>query len=788
MAGDVPSTLDWRLLWEDASGRYAKRLCLRIRGRSLTYLELDDVSQQFAGLLLKAKGWTPGALVALPVDCPDFFLKLLAVWHAGGVAVPTMEKLTEFEFLWDRTHPCRIGKALSSASPDWHALYRTSGSTGQPRAVVRGWKQAIYEAGHYAGIVGLTEGMTCTMLINPVFGASTKHFLGCLLSGCFQSLPFRGEGSEFRDGDLIHGTPSQMITQGESGDSSRYGLVSLTGEPLSRRAVEAVRGLCRPNGCYLNALGGSETGVLINRILAKKELLEGEQTVLSGLGLPGKNLRIVDENGDQVLSGETGLLEVSSEWIAEGYLDGTGQSLQFTPFSQSEGKRVFRTGDLVVREPNGWLRHLGRSGSMIKHRGKWLDTSPLRDALMQEGSDVVHIGRSRAGSGLKVWIHLRDAKIDSLEHLASKLCDRLGDSPLLPETLVSLSETPLNAHGKTDLGALEKLETGGGVCHFRIPSRVVRMADAIANQRWDDPVLGGAFRVGDLHLDSLELHEMLVELEHLTGRTLSRRTLDGGVALREIFSASTHDHVIPYQCMGTSGGTVLLWFGDGVTSVRRELKNDLRILHWNITIFPGPGGSRDVRSLAALAKKMLGFVDVTELGGNIVVGGYSFGALLAREAAVILRDRGVTVSGVLLLDPPDPGRHHIRKALRWSRWRPSLVSAILGLLPSSCLDALGGMLRVRFCKETHRHREEQRRCLMRSYRPSMSGELREILVTSRAEHLGSVKLLSCGVSKTEIFPLDVAEHLQVLTDSTARMLWIQKLKHLVGDSPSVHSG
>jgi len=77
---------------------------------------------------------------------------------------------------------------------------------------------------------------------------------------------------------------------------------------------------------------------------------------------------------------------------------------------------------------------------------------------------------------------------------------------------------------------------------------------------------------------------------------------------------------------------------------------------------------------------------------------------------------------------------------------------------------------------------------MRSYRPSMSGELREILVTSRAEHLGSVKLLSCGVSKTEIFPLDVAEHLQVLTDSTARMLWIQKLKHLVGDSPSVHSG
>jgi thioesterase domain-containing protein len=204
-------------------------------------------------------------------------------------------------------------------------------------------------------------------------------------------------------------------------------------------------------------------------------------------------------------------------------------------------------------------------------------------------------------------------------------------------------------------------------------------------------------------------------------------------------------------------------------------------------MFPGPGRSSRVRSIAALAKKMLEFMDDKELNDGIVVGGYSFGALLAREAAVILQDRGMTVSGVMLLDPPDPGRHHIRKSLRWSRWRPSLVSGILALLPAPWMDAFGGILRLRFSKEIQRHREEQRRFLMRNYRPSVSGALREILVTSQAEHQGSVQLFSRGISNTEIVALPVTEHLEVLTEPTARMLWFNKLKNFLGDSQSSRS-
>jgi hypothetical protein len=66
----------------------------------------------------------------------------------------------------------------------------------------------------------------------------------------------------------------------------------------------------------------------------------------------------------------------------------------------------------------------------------------------------------------------------------------------------------------------------------------------------------------------------------------------------------------------------------------------------------------------------------------------------------------------------------------------------------------------------------------------MSGNLRETLFTSRAEHQGSVQLLSQKVSNLEILPLGVAEHLHVLTEPAARNLWLNSLGKMLAVSRS----
>jgi glycine/D-amino acid oxidase-like deaminating enzyme len=163
----IPRFLDWNLLWREALGRFGKSPCLRLSNRWVSFQELgEDVEHQ--ALLLQANtSWRLGALVLLPVKGENFFAKLLAVWCAGGVAVPLRDDAYEgnvrpegsVDFVWGEGEPVASGSRIGLPSSEWHAIYHTSGSTGEPRAIVRGWRQAIYEAGHYAAVLGLREGM-----------------------------------------------------------------------------------------------------------------------------------------------------------------------------------------------------------------------------------------------------------------------------------------------------------------------------------------------------------------------------------------------------------------------------------------------------------------------------------------------------------------------------------------------------------------------------------------------------------------------------------------------------
>lgn len=214
---EIPRFLDWNLLWREALGRFGKSPCLRLSNRWVSFQELGEDVEHRSLLLQADTNWCLGALVLLPVKGGDFFAKLLAVWCAGGVAVPSMDDADDgnvrpegsVDFVWGEGEPVPSRSRIGLPSSEWHAIYHTSGSTGEPRAIVRGWRQAIYEAGHYAAILGLREGMDCTMLIHPVFGASTKHFLGCLLSGCRQSVP-SVTGSSISGGDLLYATPPRL--------------------------------------------------------------------------------------------------------------------------------------------------------------------------------------------------------------------------------------------------------------------------------------------------------------------------------------------------------------------------------------------------------------------------------------------------------------------------------------------------------------------------------------------------------------------------------------------------
>ena len=784
----VPISLDWNFLWRETLRRFGKRPCLELSNRWVSFATLGEEAELGASLLCANKSWRRGALVLLPVKGEEFFAKLIAVWSAGGVVVPSRDDDDgkserpegSVDFFWGDKEPVRIGLRIGLPSSEWHAIYRTSGSTGQPRAIVRGWRQAVYEAGHYASVLGLHQGMECSMLIHPTFGASTKHFLGCLLSGCRQSIP-SVVGAPTHGGDLLYGTPSQILARESLLNSGRgFDLISLTGEPCSSKGWEVIRSLSSPGGKCLNALGGTETGVLINS-LSDIHSTGYESGNLRGTGLPGKLLTVVGDDGVPDPSRTPGRLLVESEWIAEGYLGAEANGdTGFYPFEKKGLKRLFLTGDVVVEEDGGFV-HLGRSGSMIKHRGEWLDISPLRSAFQIAGIDQLHLARNAEGTGLTAWIRMQHPEREQLNNIAVLLVKQLGDSPLLPELLLAISDFPLNAHGKTDVQALNQLAETDEVLVERIPSRVQRIASAIVRGELGSPILKGAIQIGDLEFDSLSLHELVLEIERLSQNVIPLWTITPSTLLAGMANPK-RDHAASFASLdGDVGGAVLLWVGDGVVGIRHEFGKRIKVLHWTAEDYPGAGGTEGVDSMRELAERMVVMTNLRGFSGRIVVGGFSAGAVMALEIAWVLCRQGIPPMGLLLLDPPDLDHRYIRNPWRWSRWRPSILCRLLGMAPDFMMDGADGKLRLFLAKERRRHVRERRRSLMR-YHHIVPVSIPTVVATSSSNHEAAIRGFGHASSQLEILELGVEEHLAVVTDSRARYRWMRKLQTLLFDS------
>jgi benzoate-CoA ligase family protein len=96
----------------------------------------------------------------------------------------------------------------------------------------------------------------------------------------------------------------------------------------------------------------------------------------TGVAVPGYQLRIVDEQGDDVPDGEPGGLLVRAESAATGYWSRYAASRQVF-----QGEWV-RTGDTYVRDSEGYYSCLGRTGDMLKAGGIWVSPAEVEARLL----------------------------------------------------------------------------------------------------------------------------------------------------------------------------------------------------------------------------------------------------------------------------------------------------------------------------------------------------------------------------------------------------------------------
>ncbi|GAB3058876.1 non-ribosomal peptide synthetase [Intrasporangium mesophilum] len=189
-------------------------------------------------------------------------------------------------------------------------------------------------------------------------------------------------------------------------------------------------------------------------VVACGALMDGRSAVRIGLPLDGWDLVVVGPDERPVAAGETGQLIIGGVGLAR-YLDPAKDAEKFAPMPSLGWERAYRSGDLVVNDPDGLL-FVGRADEQVKLGGRRIELGEVDAAL--QGLDGVSgaaaaVKSTLAGSQVLVGYVVPD-DADGFDH--DQAMSRLREE--LPAALVPLlavvEDLPTRTSGKVDRNAL----------------------------------------------------------------------------------------------------------------------------------------------------------------------------------------------------------------------------------------------------------------------------------------------------------------------------------------------
>ncbi|WP_030606151.1 acyl-CoA synthetase [Streptomyces fulvoviolaceus] len=469
-------------LFPALTGGPTGRTALRFGDRSLTYGELGAASGALAARIGGA-----GRVAVWATPALETAVAVLGAVEAGVAAVPLNPKSGEKELghiLSDSAptvvltapgdelpsplrhleridvdvHATGQGPGVHTTDADPALVVYTSGTTGPPkgavipRRAITATLDALADAWQWTGADVLVHGLPLFHVHGLVLGilgplrrgGSVRHL------GRFST---EGVTRELNDGaTMLFGVPTMYhrIAQTLPDDPELAKALARARLLVSGSAALPVHDHERITAAtgrrVIERYGMTET-LMNTSVRADGEPRAG--TV--GVPLPGVELRLVEEDGSPITSydGETvGEIQVRGPNLFTEYLnrpDATADA--FT----TDG--WFRTGDMAVRDPDGYVRIVGRKATdLIKSGGYKIGAGEIENALLEHPGvrEAAITGEPDADLGERIvaWIVPEDPQSPpSTDELADHVARRLAPHKR-PRVVHHLTALPRNDMGK----------------------------------------------------------------------------------------------------------------------------------------------------------------------------------------------------------------------------------------------------------------------------------------------------------------------------------------------------
>ncbi len=290
---------------------------------------------------------------------------------------------------------------------------------------------------------------------------------------------------------------------------SRLRIIHVGGEAIAKSDVESFKKYFSDDCRFVTRLGLSETETLTYYFIDKQTELVDERVPV-GYPLEGNEILLLDDDGHELGVNQVGEIVVKSEYLAVGYWRRPELTRsKFLPAPEGGRKRIYLTGDLGYRRPDGCLVHVGRKDFQTKIRGHRVELSEVEMALLGiagiKQAVALALGESAAGARLAAYVVAQDGQELTPSALRAALQKKLP-SYMVPGAFVFLDRMPLTAAGKIDRRALPAPQRGRAQLNnpFNAPQNAL---EKVLAQLWceilDLDELGVDDNFGELGGDSL---------------------------------------------------------------------------------------------------------------------------------------------------------------------------------------------------------------------------------------------------------------------------------------------
>ena len=574
---------------------------------------------------------------------------------------------------------------LPALDPDWPAvLVSSSGTTARPKAVVHSHRSMFEVAAHLASTLSLTGddrvGAVDSFTYVGVTGTTRAAFYaGAPIS--YYHLKNRGivgfdEWLRTFDISFVRMQTAVLRTlnHGAHLRDTPLRTVSVVGEAIFGQDVRAFRDVFPSHARIECRYASSECHELARKMFETGEAVPDGPVRYSDLG---RGVRIVDSDGATVANGEVGEVVATNPTVALGYWADAQQTEE--RFETSDDLRSFRTGDVARVGPDGALDLLGRNDTRVKVRGVNVELVNVEDVLRThpeiEDCAVAVAGRPGGGNLLVAYFVPKLGCFPGAASMRAQV-ERSLPSANVPSRFYPSDSLPRTGSGKVDRTSLREAavvsqrfvvrERGGSDWIATAPRDELETALSEKVQELlglaDIDVYDDFFVAGGDSLSALELVAWIrvrfgvtlgvkVILEAPTVAKLAARLRCPSAGGRRILALLADNE--------SARGTIVLVAGAGDSSVaERRLALLIGDHH---RVFGAQSGGIDnhrpaERLVTRFAKRVV--VELLEADpiGPYVIGGHSFGGVVAVEIAHQLTRAGRAPESLLLLDtvpPPD---------------------------------------------------------------------------------------------------------------------------------------